>query len=354
MHSTRRNVVAGARLRYAGSDSIDFVPGFDYLPDGRTGRASAIVGQLTILRDAQDPLEQGTTSVLVSGRPSDGLLARLAANGVRVVLSERPLKPEPDARGTPGIGILQVTTPAVDRILAGAHPASPTGPSTVRLRRSLGIDVVSVEDPAATGINVVGYVPGKHPTLSSEAVVLCTHLDAVGAFGGVRSIDLRNFGVAVAALIEVAAQYSRFSRLTRIPERSLIVAVVAGGTVDSNGLRALLDLSPWEVSRIRDVVYIGRPRGGVQSLRKVVPEGGPRLHMVEAGPYAYPDTTLLLPGESLRRVLQRRIGVVEKPPTPGSYVRIAAVEAAELAETVYHLLGGMLMAESANVARTLP
>ncbi len=330
LHTARRNVVSGARLRLEDADSVSFVLGQDYLPDGRTAAFGGRVATLW-LNDVSGAEAEPGSALLWSGELGEDAAARIRASRVGVVFVVGSLAPKRYAERWTGQALVEMTPAAANRIMTETV-ADSDRPTRRTLGRALQLDIAASWSAAATGINVVGFVPGKHPAHMSEAVILCTHLDATGVFASVPTLDTKNVGIEVAAALEVARRVSEFSRHTGIPERTLIVAFLSGGTVDSSGLRALLSTPLWEGQKIRSVIYLGQPAAGPSGLSGSVPSRI-LLHTVAARRSAVlPDTVMLL---ARPRGGQRTEDVAAD--AAQTYLAAAAAAARELAARTYVL-----------------
>ncbi len=338
LYTTPRNLVRASRVRIGNTDTVSLKPGIDFLPDGRTGNAFVAVSGIGLAND--DGVWDGPAiPVLFRRMPPLSRLIQLRSLGIPLVIVETgTVQPRPAPQSVRGLGVLDLTSQSVSRILNGAQSADAIGQGVLLLRRPVRVEIIAEEDPTGSGINVVGFVPGKDPVLAREAVLLCTHLDAVGSFGGAEFMDLKNYGVEVAAVLDVARQFSSFSRLTRIPERTLIVAFVAGGTINSGGFRALLRQPLWDMQLVRSIVYAGVPAGGADSLIAAAGVFRDRLRIVEPA-----DTipNLMIP---VRQVAQRTSRPGERQPerertNPRTYLNEAVESSRELAARLYARVG---------------
>ncbi|MBT8399702.1 MAG: hypothetical protein KJO98_04440 [Rhodothermia bacterium] len=338
LYTTPRNLVRASRVRIGNTDTVSLRPGIDFLPDGRTGNAFAAVSGIGVANE--DGVWDGPAiPVLFRSKPPLSRLQQLRQLGVPLALVESgTLKPSPAQLSVRGLGVLHLTSQSVTRILEGAHSADAIGQGVLLLRRPLRIEIIAEEDPTGSGINVVGFVPGKDPVLAREAVLLCTHLDAVGSFGGADFMDLQNYGVEVAAVLDVVRQFSSFSRLTRIPERTLIVAFVAGGTIHSGGFRALLRQPLWDMESVRSIVYVGAPAGGADSLIAAAGQFRDRLRIVQAAD-TIPDIMIPIPKAPDRGSRPGERQPERERTDPRTYLNEAVDSARELASRIYARVG---------------
>lgn len=348
LYTTPRNLVRASRVRIGNTDTVSLKPGIDFLPDGRTGNAFVAVSGIGVA-DEDGVWAGPAIPVLFRRLPPLSRLVQLRSLGIPLVIVESDaIQPRPAPKSVRGLGVLNLTSQSVNRILDGAHSADAIGQGVLLLRRPVRIEIIAEEDPTGSGINVVGFVPGKDPVLAREAVLLCTHLDAVGSFGGAEFMDLKNYGVEVAAVLDVARQYAQFSRLTRIPERTLIVAFVAGGTIHSSGFKALLRQPLWDMDRVRSIVYAGVPAGGADSLIAAAGHFRNRLRIVQAAD-TIPD--VMIP---IRQIAERRSRPGERRPerertNPRTYLIEAVESSRELAARLYARVGVDLVAGAVTV-----
>lgn len=332
LHPVSRNVITGARLRVTGIDSISFVAGLDFLPDPKSSSIRGLYGE--VARTPKDAA-QGA-AVVLSAEAGMAEIVEAREAGATLIIVERSPRPAYAPRPVVGVGIVQASSSTVSRILAGAVPSSAV-PERLRLRRAIRAEIFADFDPLASGVSVVGYLPGKHPTLARDAVLVCTHLDAVGSFAGVEFADFDNFGVEVSALLEVARQFAVFSNVTRIPERTLIVGILSGGTMRSDGLSALLSQPVWDNARIHSMYYVGEPVNGRQEVASIASEAGVRASFVTSR-----DTIprLVVP----RSAAARASGKQARVHSSESYIPAAMVAAQDLARRLHLLAGADLMA----------
>jgi hypothetical protein len=340
IHTNPRNVVSGARLRYAGSDTLDFRVGVDFLPDGRSDAFDGVLSSLWLHDVDGAAADSGSTLLWVGDMDAD-VEARILQSEIGVLALQRALLPVPSADRWEGKSVVQFTPRTARRILTNTR-RDETRPTHRILDRPLEFAVSASWSRLAPGINVVGYLPGKNPEWSDEAVMLCTHLDAVGTFSGVRVLDLKNFGVEVSAVLETTRQLGRFSRFSRIPERTLIVAFLSGGTVDASGFEDLLSSPFWTTDQIKAVIYVGNPRASLASASPAS-VSTVRVENIRAEPAgALPDTLFLLPNTTSEQPGRARA------PTAGDYMGAATASAEALAGRLYVYVTSKLMSSSAD------
>ncbi|HET6568176.1 MAG TPA: hypothetical protein VFG50_09440 [Rhodothermales bacterium] len=144
----------------------------------------------------------------------------------------------------------------------------------------LPVSVETYGRPFVDGIDVMGYIGGKHPVLSRELVIVCADLDAMGPVGVAPATDLEQRGVAASALLEVARVQSRSAQAFSTPERTILFAVWPGGRLDHAGFRAYLNRPVWPLDATRAVIYIGLRKSDSARLRGVLSSHGVDLYAV--------------------------------------------------------------------------
>ncbi|MDX1430391.1 MAG: hypothetical protein R3282_08890, partial [Rhodothermales bacterium] len=163
LYTTPRNLVRASRFRIGVTDTVNLLPGIDFVADGRTGNAFVAVSGVGIA-DSAEAWQGPAIPLLLRDLQTGRQLELLRDLGVPIVLVEHDdLTPRPARRAIAGIGVMNLTRRSTDRILEGAQSASALGQGVLRLRRPVRIEVIAEFDRTASGVNVVGYVPGKDP-----------------------------------------------------------------------------------------------------------------------------------------------------------------------------------------------
>lgn len=125
----------------------------------------------------------------------------------------------------------------------------------------------------------VGYVGGKHPPISKEAVLVCADLSQEQAAS------------EATALLEVARLYGIASQYTLMPERSVIFGLwprLTGQDDPLAGLRAYLQQPTWRLDRVRAVIYVGLDARLRPEAQALLSERNIALYRVEASPAGSP------------------------------------------------------------------
>lgn len=357
------NEIRGATLLALGSDTLQFYPGVDYLPDGRSDSGQVEISTLVVDPGGLDEagsVAQGSAVLLPAQAASTDYLLGLREAGVQAALLVGALTPRPERFPVPGLivaqvlpetamGLMRTTRANLDARLRRAERFAWRLPRTVRLR------VEALASPRAGAINIFGYTPGKHPTLANELVIVCADLDAVGAFAGVPTLDTVHLGEGTAALLEVAQQYAFFARFESLPQRSIMFAVFSGAWQGHAGLRAYLRHPLWVLDQTRAVVYVGLNPSDEPAVRSLLADYDVPLHVV-APP---PDTlgargVVLLPERRPPRRRTFRSSDEETfrsdPPRLSDLIDVGVINARQMAEDVHALL----LREAATGASLVP
>ncbi len=126
-------------------------------------------------------------------------------------------------RETPPLPPVVRVTPAVGgQILAGAVPLASAGGAAPRALAGLTVSVeLTGRERALKSRNVVAVVPGAHPSMKEEAVVLGAHMDHLGRQGTTYFPGADDNASGVAALLEIARAVAASPRP---PARTLVFA----------------------------------------------------------------------------------------------------------------------------------
>lgn len=294
------NFVRSAIVATTGADSVLFSPGFDYIADARSDSGTVRFSRILVARDQQfsegsDVTEDLSGEVVLVPSPDvqTSYLRALRARGVRAVLHVGELKPGQSEFVIEGLLIVQITRNTAAEIL-NADPFVLAGSSTdelfvrVQLPGGVLVRVASTFQGQAGMINTLGFVAGKNPARSGELVIVCTDLDAVGQFMGVRRFDDEDLGLSAAALLELSRNYSYLGQLSSVPERTILFAVWSGSRVDHAGLRAYLRNPLWALEDTHAMVYIGLSEDKRPAVQKILDASGIPLHAIPPPPDMMP------------------------------------------------------------------
>jgi len=309
IYATPINVLRSARLIPVGGDSLAFYPGIDYLPDGRSDAGVTLVTAFSVLGQELTVPDPGALSAVVvaAAEATNERLQGWQRAGVQVALLVGPLEPRPVARPIPGILVMQVTQQATARLLQMSPGAverllQSNDEERQPLLQPVRVQVEGEPMPSAGAINTIGYIAGKQPALSQEAVLVCADLDDIGTFAGVRTMQADHLGASTAALLEVARQYAFFTQYYSLPERSIVFAVLSGARLEHAGLRAYLHQPTWALSRVHSVIYVGLDPSEEPAVRALLAP-----HEISLYPVPPPadttqsDAVVLLPGRRSAR-----------------------------------------------------
>ncbi len=336
LYPTRVNYPKTFTLKTSGRlDTLLFIPGIDALPDGRTD-GGRIEGDRVVFRPDSTRLLNDLVTLWPAGEATTEALRRLRGQGARAVLTVGPLTPRRAREPVTGLVVLQVTEQALGRMLGVGEAAArrilaETRNRTRRLPRKIELEVEVEALPVMQGINLLGYVPGKVPAHTSELVIVCADLDAVGDLGGARVIDRTHPGSGAAALLELARQYSVFADYLTIPDRTILFAVWSGARTGHAGLRAYLEEPGWLRENIRSVIYVGPDAADTTGLRALIEPRGWRFHAVMPPDSLAPvPEPILLPEDPWMKVL-RDLRPDDVPPDPDLDEALTRDERAALA-----------------------
>lgn len=340
------NHVRSAALTATGVDSLFFLPGVEFLPDGRTDSGRVAVSSVrfvpaeAVRSGVAPPVAPRTALVVATGVPT-AWLESARDRGVPAVLIAGALVPSVSAEPVRGLLVTQITTAAAAALLETTPAAVPRlieAGGTRRLSRTVTLRIVADVQPRAGAINVMGYVAGKHPAHADELVIVCSDLDAAGQVAGTSIVDLEHFGVETAALLELARNFSYVSRRWTMPDRTLLFAVWSGARTGMAGLRAFLKQPTWDLERATAVVYVGLSPEEEPAVRALLAEHGLPLYAVPAPdePLA-PQPAYVIPEAAVQRMArQRGIPAAESPSLNLSEIMDKAMlHAVALSEAAY-------------------
>lgn len=280
--------IDAAQMSVAGADSVALSLGYDFAPDPRSASGNASMNFIHVAPEGDAvPFPAASASahaVMITG--SDATTDRLQAladSGFRLVLVAQDLAPRAAARPVRGLLVVQVPPRTAAWLMGLPRPEFDRlweQPEVLlrSLPRRLIVEVVASTFPSVEAVNVAGYVAGGHPTLSRDLVIVASNLDALPLIADERVIDYRSYGIGLTAMLEVARNEIAVSRQWTHPMRSLMFVAVTGR--DAVGLSRLLEASPWEMSRIRAVIYVGLREEDEAEARQVLASQGIPLEVV--------------------------------------------------------------------------
>ncbi len=254
------------------------VEGVDFLPDARSDSGQVAIESVAFATGALS--ESGTqvdAVVAADGKMADADFLTLAARGVRAVILVRALDARPVARAKGGMLVVQVTPAAAENLF---HLESASGLNEVyRLPEPIILNVDAQQNAEARATNVFGFLAGKHPTLSSELVLVCADLDGPGSLG-----------IGAAALLEVAQRYRLFSAVHQFPQRTLLFGIFSGARHGNAGLEDYLELPLWPLEKTRAVLYVGVEPGNRAGIRMMLESVGLEVRFMETPPEPRADS----------------------------------------------------------------
>ena len=354
VYQTPLNEIRGATLTAnADTDTLLFYPGVDFLPDGRSDSGRVEIN--TLVMGSSGPVEAddaftlpGAAVLLPARAASTDSLEALRDAGARVVLVAGALTPRPALRPVQGLMVVQILPETAMSLLNASRATlnvqlSRTDRSLRRLPRPMRLHIETQALPATGALNVLSYVPGRHPAQARELVIVCTDLDAVGTFAGVSTLDAVHLGVSTAALLELARQYALFARFGSVPARTLLFVVFSGARQEYAGLREYLRHPLWALSHTRAVVYLGLDSTDEAAVRGLLAPHDLPLYLVEAPPDTLEAQALYLLPE--RRPPRRRTlrpqgeeGFRDDPPRLSDLIDAGVIRARLMVEAAHTVL----------------
>lgn len=351
VYTTPLYAVRAASFTVLAPDTARLDLGLDYLPDGRSASGDRLLHRVVFdpsgAGDEPFAVPPGSAVAMLRSRTTTAYLQALRAAGVDVVLSVGALAPRPATTGIPGVVVVQV----VPRIAAGLF-----GRTRRELEEDLRGTARTVRDlpaparlhieteafPQAGALNTFGFVAGKHPAMARELVLLCADLDDFGTFSGVPTLDTGHLGVGAAALLELARQYSAFSRFGFVPERTLLFAVFSGARQGYAGLRDYFRHPLWTQAQTRSVIYLDLDRADEPDVRRLVEAHGPSFHVVSPASVDRDDRGVVLLTE--RRAPRRPLlvgddeGERPAPPRLSALIDTAVTQALSVVDSAHAVL----------------
>ncbi|GAB5521288.1 MAG: hypothetical protein RhofKO_35390 [Rhodothermales bacterium] len=277
LYPTPVHLPRAVELLSLGADTVRYAPGRHMLLDGRTDSV-----RVRLSRWARGSATSGSPDVVVVLTPeeaTDATLLQLAEDGIRATWIAVPnLSPSVSSTHFDKVGVVQVQQAALARLLGLSEVelaqalARPTGGGV--LPRPVVLSTRIQRQANGTGINLVGYLSGKHPGLRGEAVLVCTDLDGLGSIEQAQITDRTHSGLATAALLEMARQVGAVSDYSTFPERTLIVGVWSSARSQHQGLDAFLRKPGWPTAAIQQVLYLGAQPADTLVLRQRFQQAG--------------------------------------------------------------------------------
>lgn len=293
----------GVTMTATGADTLDFIPGFDVMPDSRSDSGTVVLRRAVFGATGAVP---GPDALVLLDREAATpvRLRAIRREGGRAVLIVGDLHPALAPASVPGLLVAQATRRAAARLL-GVPSRSLSmlvelpRPIVRTLPRTLTLRINARSRTVVEGYNLLGFLAGRHPVHARELVVVSADLDDVGAVPGARVVDTRHLGQGAAALMELARAYSAFGDRLSFPDRSILFILFTGQGSGQAGLRAFLSQATWPRSAIHSWWYLAPDadtRQVLDTLRSRLPFP---VHAVEAGEAdRLPAAVLLYPEDT--------------------------------------------------------
>lgn len=338
------NYPISGRLRSVGlTDSLEFLPGIDFLPDGRSDSGAVSITRFVVAGSNVDPTANRDRDYGIFVPPGETVdLREWRAAGAELAVVIRPLEPRFDRAPIRGLVVVQLAPQAARRLFrlgdaaVDGYLAERRG-EVVALGRILSARVATSFQSRAGAINMMGYFSGKHPVRRHKLVIVCADLDALGAYAGVSTLDFRNFGTSAAALLEMARNLGYVTRRWQVPDRSVMIAVWSGSRIENAGLRHFLESPTWSIADVTSLVYVGLAPSERASIEELLAPYDIRLVAIPPVPDPlYPEDILLIPDPTVQRLAGARdeFEPVEMPDM-SQLIDSAVVRALDLADRAY-------------------
>ncbi len=252
-----------------GADTVRYQPGSDFYLHNQSGSGSERVSELILDPSERDELD--SRAIFLSHTPSTETLDNIRSRGARAIVINANPFPSPLNTGPTNpewahIPIVMMPFETLERLgIVLTHPG-PEG----RLRDySLDLTVEVGTPVVSSGINVLGILPGMHPTGRKRAIVLAARFDGYGRMGQVVKTDGTDRLTGAATLMETARLLSAFRARGAVLDETVIFLFVSGSMNANAGLEYFLDHPVWSSSSIDQIMYlndVGEDSGGVEQL----------------------------------------------------------------------------------------
>lgn len=314
----------------AGADTIRYAPGRAMLPDGRTDSVRVRLSRW--VRGATTSGSPDVAVVLTPDEATDPTLRQLADDGVPAVWIAVPeLTPSVSQTYVEDLGVVRIQNNALAALLGRSRAdlaealEGTTGGGV--LPRPVVLSTTIQRQSNGTGINLVGYLAGKHPESRREAVLVCADLDGLGDTEQADVMDRTHGGLAAATLLELARHAGTVSSYSTSPERTLIVGIWSGARQQNNGLEAFLRKPGWPSGAIKEVLYLGAQPTDTLALRHHFQRAGLPVRFLDVPPA--PLDQPLVTARTRAPFARPRV-----TPLPGAWFDAALVAEAEAAASL--------------------
>ena len=329
-----RPVQARLVMTNGSSDTLALFPGVDFLPDVRTGTNSVSAEWVEVVPAGATEATGEPVIMLPAEQASTEYLRAARQAGTEAALVVGPLAPLASAEVLPGFAVLQVNMDAAARLLSTAPAAldaflEAEASFSWSLPRPLHLQVTTDYRPARKATNIIGMVPGEHPSLAYDMVLVCADLDVVGSLAGVQAIDFDNLGLGAAVVLEVARRYAIFSSDGFVPERTVMFAVLSGRQQGHAGLRGYLKNPLWSLRRTEAVIFVGLEPENVSAVEEMLQPYGIPLYVVPPPEEPlYQPEVILRPEPAVQALARRQRIEFDAPPNPNMEAIIEQAAAA--------------------------
>lgn len=305
---SRHRVRHATIQRAGGMDTMSIASvGNEMMPDGRSAAGGALVRSVRAVEaslpsEAVRPVPPQQAVLLDAATATTERLSTLAQAGARTAFVVGPLTATRASRPVSELLVLQLTPATAARLTGRSvstlralmHDDAVTG-TTWTLPEVLVVQVAAETTPATTATNVVGLIPGKHPTEAHQLVIVCAPLASPRRIAGMNVVHPQRLGAGAAAVLEAVRHLSYYARYWPLPERTVLVAFWSDEVDPLDGLRAYLDTPLWSLDRTVSVIYVGPAGDDLERVQDLFAPTGVPVHAVPVPTDSLgPDAPLLV------------------------------------------------------------
>lgn len=288
----------GGALVAIGADTINYQAGVDFVVDGRSDARETRVRYVRLSASPdglEAPVRDDVAWVASARAVTDEALQAFRDAGGRVVFllgeGQRQLASGP----VDDLAILRVDPAVLAASLRGRMPPEAEtwgAASMVALQHLLLVRTEVDYLRRATGVNVMGYVPGRNPAYARQLVIVCSDLDGPGVFANAPYLSTHHMGAGTAALLGLAEWANDLSQYWNVPERTALFAVWSGARLGLAGLRSYLARPVWPLERTHAVIYLSADTTVFQTASELLAPHGIPLYGVHPDSLSAPATWL--------------------------------------------------------------
>ncbi|GMQ81446.1 MAG: hypothetical protein BMS9Abin05_0878 [Rhodothermia bacterium] len=268
-YTTALSVPGEVVLRRLTRDTLEVRLGGGMLGHGRSV-ADSVRFRTLIWNPGPNETVRNQVVVVPVSEADDSALLSLAGRGAKAVLIEGPLVLHHHARPFSSLVVASIQSETLNQIVG----IPPRETSTIDLPFEIELQTTAVSVSDATAINVMALVPGGHPVLRNELVIVSASLDGYGSVGDLQLTDGTDLAVGAAALLESARLLSGLQRWSRALDRSILFILWSGTKLGHAGAQSFFDLPPWPVNAITSVLFLTADLKGVEPYRRIVARSG--------------------------------------------------------------------------------